>query len=190
MTLDLTFMGAVNSAQYQYVIAFALPGTLVIPNANTYLAIPGQSINQDRTSSTGGTEGLSYFYRNFFSTWKDFILVANNTASLYAPVGGFPTSITDSLHNGYLAIASSQFGNTSFSDTKIHLEFDLLRLGLGATHMTLAVLTLDSNGSIIDAQNFNRDMEALSNNQYGDTLSRLNVAIPAATLKSWSLSFR
>lgn len=86
MKITLTFADSIDTTNFRYLLAFSASDRPRFPQTpnNQYFPTPGRGFDEFNNELLEQPNGLTTYYEDFFSTWSDYMIVANNTVSLYS----------------------------------------------------------------------------------------------------------
>lgn len=137
LNIEIALRGDTDSSKYSYYILFG-QSPPVIPYADKYFFGPGENYDQDKMDIE---RKLDYYYKTYFSTWSDFIVLKNN--SFYITNGAFASF---EAHSNF----SRQFLAVNASKSKINLVLYFSRLSAIAQNLYFNFVCVDENGYIKD----------------------------------------
>jgi hypothetical protein len=145
LQIKVSFRKATNPSKYHYYLIFSNNQTPVLPSTGKYIILPGQTYNEDALSrGVPVGEGLNYLYRNYFSTWSDYLYFNNSSFYLYASDSLFSKDISDSTGH-YNYHYSSYFQNAAANNSStMTVTLPIAQLSNMADKLYFSILTTDA----------------------------------------------
>lgn len=176
LNIEIVMRGDMDSSKYSYYILFG-SSSPVIPYIDKYFFAPGENYDQDKMDIE---KKLDYYYKTYFSTWSDFIVLKDNT--FYITNGAFPSF---EAHSNF----SRQFLAVNSSKSKINLVLYFSRLSAVSQDLYFNFICVDDKGYIKD---FLRSSDnKISVNQGSRIFSSVEpqdaALAPALDIISWDL---
>lgn len=146
MVVTIYFRGNVDSTLYKYYLIFSTSSGIKLPNINLadpFIVRPGEDYNVgDIWNYTGSDQDdISYYYEQFFSTWKDVVRYKISQFRITVPTGFYPTSVTQNEHFDNYNDNTPWNVRDKTSGTVLKVELDITALQSGAE-------TAEDNGRI------------------------------------------
>jgi len=83
---DITFRGPIDLSKYNYYVLLSSstsPLTPSQPPPDEYFPSPGRLFNAASPYITAHSNGITYFYQTYFSTWSDYLIYNKDGLSFY-----------------------------------------------------------------------------------------------------------
>ena len=142
ISFKITFREAIDTSKYNYYLIFSTESPPFVPQQNIeeYFITPGRSF--DTFNSHYRSREISYYYATYFSTWSDYILLSNQSISLYKSNStGFSASTTLDSHAQYQASLGAAIESNQATQPKT-LEYQFPLSLLSDTTLTTSEKTL------------------------------------------------
>lgn len=145
ISLSITFRDKINTFQNTYYIVFS-DKPINVMSKKSYFFAPGEVYDKEKLDVSSEA---SYYYENFFFTWRDFVTLKNRV--FYITKGPF---VAASQHSTYLPEFLSYMPvsiSNGDEEKKIKLNFDLTKFTYPLPKdIYFNILSVDSNGKLQD----------------------------------------
>ena len=140
ISVKVTFQSNIDANSFYYLLIFSNGPLPLVPNSSSYFVAPGQIYDQAKLLRVAPSEGINYFYKNFYVTWSDYIILTETGYYLYNSGNLFNIATTESTHYNYKP--NQSFHPTILTkDNTIQLSFPLYYLSNMNSYMYFTVAT-------------------------------------------------
>lgn len=160
MKVTLTFEGPVDLNKFNYLLIFSKNSGITLP-PNTapfpYFPTPGRTFNTDYLSTN--YPGLSFYYKNYYTTWSDYMIFAPNTRAVYesgstafvAPTTNINGQEVVATENFFFSPTSGFSPSLEINGNTMTISFQIQQLEPNTTFLYMQVATVerDVNNSMI-----------------------------------------
>lgn len=156
MEVEMTFRGQVNSSAYHYFFIVSGAGSPTLPNPSLqeYFPSPGLTLDINnlhfRNKGADQEARTNFYYTEYFDTWSDYIIVADDQAQLIkSRASSFDATTTENLVYApeTTFTYSSDIGVTSEKTIKFTFQLQDLSVSPTLLYYKLASSQLVGDGS-------------------------------------------
>jgi hypothetical protein len=140
ISLKVTFKANFDLSNYYYLLVFSNGPLPLFPNRGNYFVAPGQLYDAAKLLRVAPSEGINYFYKNFYCTWSDYIILTDTGFYLFNSGNRFSISTTEATHYNYKPNQSFNPTNLTKADT-IQISFPLYYLSNMSSYMYFSAAT-------------------------------------------------
>ena len=193
ITFSINLASSPKFTEYNYYIIFGTSSFIINTNLqNNYFFIPGETFNEIDLDIASGSEGLNYFYSNYFYSWGGILTLKENDITLTN--GPFASELTpgneDTQHFNYTSELLS-INDYTVNGNKIYFTVTLNEIDIDDTILYFSIVT--SKGL-----NINNTQDIVSTIQFVELISNsppktgFNTSIfspdDAAKIESWTVT--
>ena len=183
--IELTFscQQVINLQFYSYYLIFSDTSSPVIPYQGHYFFAPGENFSEERLNQMEGLT-IQDYYSNYFSSWKDYILVYDTVQKPKIFNGQFSPSSNATAHYNY---TYQLYFNPEYAYQTTKLTFSMSNLSIQTNKIYITLVSvMKQSGQVVDVLNLNPFVKETGSELSGYGVDNNNIPAPA-NFKSWKV---
>ncbi len=140
VNIKIQFKGNIDANNYYYLLVFSNYNMILFPDLFKYFVTPGQIYSAEKLLQVAPQEGINYFYKNYFYTWSDYVILSNTGFALYNSGDIFDKNTNETTHYDYTSNINFNPTDASTGNT-INITFPLYMLSKMGNYMYFSFAT-------------------------------------------------